>query len=129
MTFPFRRLVEEVKDRFNLELQNEDVFLATTFFEFGQTVVLKSRGGAASKEVVYDAVVMHVNNMDVKFPTQLFIDGEFVNAEGGRTIDSINPADESVICGVSLGGRGARRLGGLARRKPACTPACLPCGC
>ncbi|KAK3932617.1 Cytosolic 10-formyltetrahydrofolate dehydrogenase [Frankliniella fusca] len=94
------RLVEEVRERFNLEMQNEDVFLATTFVEFSEAVVLKSRGGSASKEVEYDAVVMHVNNMDIKFPKQLFIDGQFVNAEGGRTIDSINPADESVICKV-----------------------------
>ncbi|XP_026282874.1 cytosolic 10-formyltetrahydrofolate dehydrogenase [Frankliniella occidentalis] len=94
------RLIEEVKDRFNFEMQNEDVFLATTFVEFGEAVVLKSRGGSASKEVEYDPVVMHVNNMDIKFPKQLFIDGKFIDAEGGRTIDSINPADESVICKV-----------------------------
>lgn len=94
------RLVEEVKDRFSLELQNEDVFMATTFFEFCQSVVLKSRGGSASLDVQYDAVVMNVNNMDIKFPRQLFIDGQFVDAEGGRTIDSVNPADETVICKV-----------------------------
>lgn len=85
----------------NLEMQNEDVFLATTFFEFSQAVVLKSRGGSASREVVYDAVVMNVNSMEIKFPKQLFIDGQFVNAEGGHTIDTINPADESLICKVS----------------------------
>ena len=96
-----RRLVEEVKERLNLEMQNEDVFLATTFFEFSQAVVLKSRGGSAGREVAYDAVVLNVNNMEVKFPKQLFIDGQFVNAEGGRTIATINPADESVICEVS----------------------------
>ncbi|XP_034251453.1 cytosolic 10-formyltetrahydrofolate dehydrogenase [Thrips palmi] len=94
------RLVEEVKDRFNLELQNEDVFMATTFFEFCQTVVLKARGGAASQDVQYDAVVMTANNMELKFPRQLFIDGQFVDAEGGRTIDTVNPADETVICKV-----------------------------
>ncbi|KAJ1530815.1 hypothetical protein ONE63_005662 [Megalurothrips usitatus] len=94
------RLVEEVKERFNLELQNEDVFLATTFFEFSQAVVLKSRGSNASQDVAYDAVVMNVNNMDIKFPKQLFINGQFVDAEGGRTIDTVNPADETVICKV-----------------------------
>lgn len=94
------RLVEEVKDRFNVELQNEDVFMATTFGEFCQAVVLKSRGGAASLDVQYDAVVLNANNMEIRFPRQLFIDGQFVDAEGGRTIDSVNPADETVICKV-----------------------------
>lgn len=34
-----------------------------------------------------------VNNMSVKMPHQLFINGGFVDAEGGKTYKSINPTD------------------------------------
>ena len=96
------RLVEEIKDRFSIEIQNEDVFMATTFEEFIQAIVFVSRGGAAAADVEYDAVKMRANNMDIQFPRQLFINGKFVNAEGGRTIASINPADNTVICEVRI---------------------------
>lgn len=35
----------------------------------------------------------NINNMTVKMPHQLFIDGEFVDAEGGKTYKTINPTD------------------------------------
>lgn len=94
------RLVEEIKDLVNLELQNEDIYMNTTFVEFYNTAVEKSRGGSETKEIVYDGVEMEVNKMKIKFPTQLFINGEFVNSEFGKTITSVNPSDESVICKV-----------------------------
>lgn len=31
--------------------------------------------------------------MSVKMPHQLFVDGEFVDAEGGKTYKTINPTD------------------------------------
>ncbi|XP_063228695.1 cytosolic 10-formyltetrahydrofolate dehydrogenase [Bacillus rossius redtenbacheri] len=93
------RLMEEIKEKLKVELQNEDLFMATVFREFADVVVLQSRGGTAA-EVTYDAISLHVNNMDVKFPHQLFINGQFVNAESGKKLVSINPADESVICEV-----------------------------
>ena len=34
--------------------------------------------------------------------TQLFINNEWVNAVGGKTFESINPATEDVICSVSF---------------------------
>lgn len=37
-----------------------------------------------------------INNMTVKMPHQLFINGEFVDAEGGQTYKTINPTDGSV---------------------------------
>ena len=44
---------------------------------------------------------MHVNKMDISFPTQLFLDGLFVDAEAGtKPLTTINPHDESVICQV-----------------------------
>ena len=39
---------------------------------------------------------MDVNKMTIKMPYQLFINGEFVDSESGRTFDTINPTDETV---------------------------------
>ncbi|XP_054016392.1 cytosolic 10-formyltetrahydrofolate dehydrogenase [Hylaeus anthracinus] len=93
------RLVEEVKDNLGVTLQNIDVFMAPVFLEFATTVVLAARGVSASKDIKYDAVELQANNMNLKFPKQLFINGEFVNGHG-KPIDTINPHDESVICSV-----------------------------
>lgn len=93
------RLVEEVKDNLGVTLQNTDVFMAPVFIEFANTVILAARGISATKEIKYDAVEIQANNMILKFPKQLFINGEFVN--GSLTpIDTVNPHDESVICSV-----------------------------
>ncbi|CAH2051802.1 unnamed protein product, partial [Iphiclides podalirius] len=94
------RLVEEVKDLAGIELLNEDVYMNTTFEEFCLAAVSRARGGAESEEVTYEGVEMEVNKMRIRFPTQLFIDGRFVDAESGKTLPSVNPADESVICKV-----------------------------
>lgn len=94
------RLVEEVKDIANIELQNQDVYMNTTFEEFYTIAILKHRGDSASKEIVYEGVELNVNKMKIKFPTQLFINGEFVNSDSGKTLTLINPTDESVICKV-----------------------------
>ncbi len=40
-----------------------------------------------------------------KFPTQLFINGEFTDAADKRTYDSINPATEDVIAPVAMAGK------------------------
>lgn len=40
--------------------------------------------------------------MNIRFPKQLFINGEFVNATSGKTLKVINPADETLICEVSV---------------------------
>lgn len=93
------RLVEEVKDNFGVSLQNIDVFMAPVFIEFSTTVVLATRGNLTSKEIAYDSVEVQANNMTLRFPRQLFIDGQFVNGHG-KPLDTINPHDESVICTV-----------------------------
>lgn len=100
INWPFFRLVEEVKEVFNTELENEDVFLAPTFSEFCMHVVLKSRGGSSQIEIEYRPVEMEVNKMRIRFPCQLFINGEFVDAENGKTTTTVNPATEEVICQV-----------------------------
>uniref|UniRef100_A0A8C2EJI2 10-formyltetrahydrofolate dehydrogenase n=1 Tax=Cyprinus carpio TaxID=7962 RepID=A0A8C2EJI2_CYPCA len=43
-----------------------------------------------------------LNNMTIQIPHQLFINGEFVDAEGGKTYKTINPTDGQAICDVSL---------------------------
>ncbi|CAB1345764.1 unnamed protein product [Coregonus sp. 'balchen'] len=79
------RLVEEIKQKCaGLQLQNEDVYMATTFQDFIQMFAMKD-----------------VNNMTVKMPWQCFINGKFEDAENGKTADTINPADGSVICKVA----------------------------
>lgn len=40
-----------------------------------------------------------------KFPTQLFLNNEFVDASDKRTFDSINPATEAVIAPIACAGR------------------------
>uniref|UniRef100_A0AAQ4RXD3 Aldehyde dehydrogenase 1 family member L1 n=1 Tax=Gasterosteus aculeatus aculeatus TaxID=481459 RepID=A0AAQ4RXD3_GASAC len=47
-------------------------------------------------------VEQNTNNMTIKMPHQLFINGEFVDAEGRKTYKTINPTDGTAICDVSL---------------------------
>lgn len=89
-----------MKEFFKTELENEDVFLNPTFSEFCLAVVLHSRGANAENIVNYRAIEIDANGKKLKFPCQLFIDGQFIDAENGKTIASINPHDESVICEV-----------------------------
>ncbi|MBN3296525.1 AL1L1 dehydrogenase, partial [Amia calva] len=97
------RLVEEVKLRASgLQVQNEDVYMASTFQEFIQMLVRKLRGEDGEEELVVDYAEMNVNNMTIKMPHQLFINGQFVDAEGGKTYQTINPTDGTGICNVSL---------------------------
>ncbi|XP_024943237.1 cytosolic 10-formyltetrahydrofolate dehydrogenase isoform X2 [Cephus cinctus] len=96
------RLVEEVKDNIGVEFQNTDVFMAPVFLQFVTAVALAGRGASASKNVKYDAVELRCNNMDLKFPRQLFINGQFINGEA-KPAPTINPHDESVICTVESG--------------------------
>lgn len=93
------RLVEEIKDSLGVILQNIDVFMAPIFVQFVGTVILAARGNAAAKDIKYDAVEIRANNINLKFPRQLFINGKFVNGHD-KPIDTINPHDESIICSV-----------------------------
>merc|ERR1719394_2045013 len=78
------RLIEEVKEEANVTLTNEEVFMATQFKDFAKTLVIFSRGGGGKKIQVYDTIRLHVNKMDISFPSQLYIDGEFVDGEWGK---------------------------------------------
>ena len=55
--------------------------------------------------LVYDTVKLNVNKMDVSFPTQLYIDGTFVNGTSGRKLKSLDPKNESLICEVECASR------------------------
>uniref|UniRef100_A0A672RE78 formyltetrahydrofolate dehydrogenase n=1 Tax=Sinocyclocheilus grahami TaxID=75366 RepID=A0A672RE78_SINGR len=96
------RLVEEVKQKCGgVQLQNEDVYMATTFQSFIQMFVRRLRGEDQEEELVIDYVTRDVNNMTVKMPYQCFINGKFEDAEDGKTYNTVNPTDGSVICKVS----------------------------
>uniref|UniRef100_A0A480RJA2 formyltetrahydrofolate dehydrogenase n=1 Tax=Sus scrofa TaxID=9823 RepID=A0A480RJA2_PIG len=96
------RLVEEIRQKCGgLQLQNEDVYMATKFEDFIQKVVRKLRGDDQEEELVVDYVSKEVNEMTVKMPYQCFINGQFTDADDGKTYDTINPTDGSIICKVS----------------------------
>uniref|UniRef100_A0A2I4CPS7 10-formyltetrahydrofolate dehydrogenase n=1 Tax=Austrofundulus limnaeus TaxID=52670 RepID=A0A2I4CPS7_AUSLI len=96
------RLVEEIKQKCaGVQLQNEDVYMATTFQDFIQMFVRKLRGEDEEEELLIDYVTKEVNNMTVKMPYQCFINGKFEDADNGKNYDTINPTDGSVICKVS----------------------------
>ncbi|XP_012875027.1 PREDICTED: mitochondrial 10-formyltetrahydrofolate dehydrogenase [Dipodomys ordii] len=96
------RLVEEIRQRCGgLQLQNEDVYMATKFGDFIQKVVRKLRGEDQEAELVVDYVSKEVNEMTIKMPYQCFINGQFMDADDGKTYDTINPTDGSTICKVS----------------------------
>lgn len=42
-----------------------------------------------------------MNKLTLQMPYQLFIGGEFVDAEGSKTYNTINPTDGSVSSGCS----------------------------
>ncbi|XP_078531172.1 mitochondrial 10-formyltetrahydrofolate dehydrogenase [Lissotriton helveticus] len=95
------RLVEEIKQQCDgLELQNEDVYMATKFEDFIQMVVRKLRG-EDKEDFVVDYASRNINSMTVNMPHQCFINGQFMDAEDGKTYETINPTDGSVICKVS----------------------------
>ncbi|XP_023274510.1 mitochondrial 10-formyltetrahydrofolate dehydrogenase [Seriola lalandi dorsalis] len=96
------RLVEEVKQKCaGVQLQNEDVYMSPSFQDFIQMFVRKLRGEDQEEELVIDYATKEVNNMTLKMPYQCFINGKFEDAESGKSYDTINPTDGSVICKVS----------------------------
>uniref|UniRef100_A0A7M4FKP7 10-formyltetrahydrofolate dehydrogenase n=1 Tax=Crocodylus porosus TaxID=8502 RepID=A0A7M4FKP7_CROPO len=96
------RMIEEIKQKYSgLQLHNEDVYMATKFADFIQMLVRRLRGEDKEEELIVDYVSKTVNNMTVKMPYQCFINGQFMDAEDGKTYDTINPTDGSIIAKVS----------------------------
>ncbi|XP_040565734.1 cytosolic 10-formyltetrahydrofolate dehydrogenase isoform X1 [Lepeophtheirus salmonis] len=93
------RLIEEIKDTMGVSMTNEDVFMATTFKDFKKTLAISKRGGGQTKPLVFTPHQININKMEVSFPTQLFINGEFVDSIDNTELSpTYNPHDGSVIC-------------------------------
>ncbi|CAK8681490.1 unnamed protein product [Clavelina lepadiformis] len=95
------RLVEEAKQAVGVALQNEDVYMNTTFEQFMQKMIRVFRGLEVEEELEVDYAEQTALGMTLKMPHQLFINNDFVDASNGDEYNTINPADESVICRVS----------------------------
>ncbi|KAG9280215.1 mitochondrial 10-formyltetrahydrofolate dehydrogenase [Astyanax mexicanus] len=97
------RLVEEIKQKCgSVQLENEDVYMATSFQEFIQMFVRRLRGEDQEEELVINYATKDINGMTLKMPYQCFINGVFEDAENGKTYETVNPTDGSVICKVSF---------------------------
>lgn len=94
------RLVEEVKDAFEIHLENSVLFMAPVFDEFLTAVVLAKRSGAsdATATVEYNGITINENKRQIRVPTQLFINGNFTDGTHRKKIDIVNPTTEEVIC-------------------------------
>lgn len=94
------RLVEEVKDAFEIHLENSVVFMSPVFDEFLTAVVLAKRMGASDTiaNIEYDGITINENKRNIRVPTQLFINGQFTDGKHVKKIDIVNPTSEEVIC-------------------------------
>lgn len=102
------RLVEEVKDTLEVPIENEHLFMAPVFLEFFHELIKASRGHGVTDGVTvyYDGFILNENKRQISIATQLFINGKFVDAENGQTLDIVNPSTEEVLCKVSAGTAG-----------------------
>uniref|UniRef100_A0A182WHJ5 formyltetrahydrofolate dehydrogenase n=1 Tax=Anopheles minimus TaxID=112268 RepID=A0A182WHJ5_9DIPT len=99
------RLVEEVKDTLEVPISNETLFMAPMYGEFLQEVIIRLRTGGSDPSATigcdYKHVVLKANRRQISVPTQMFINGRFIDAEGTKTIAIVNPTNEQVICEVA----------------------------
>lgn len=98
------RLIEEVKDTCSVHLENEAIFMAPVFSEFITEVITALRSGDATtvSGVPFDGCLIQANKKEIHVPTQLFINGEFVDADWPRKLDIVNPSNEDVICQIPV---------------------------
>lgn len=96
------RLVAEVSEVCEIELDNEDVYMNTTFEDFSKVVILRSRGeGLGSSNLIFDPIRIKISEkVTVSFPNELFINNQFVKSSKKKRLDIVNPNDESIICQV-----------------------------
>jgi len=95
------RLAEEIKQTIKVVIKTDDIYMNTTFGGLMQHIIKVHRGLIKEEELEVDYSEKEVLGMPLKMPTQLFINNKFVDSFDGNTYDTINPADESVICKVS----------------------------
>lgn len=98
------RLIEEVKDAFEIHLENSAIFMAPVFSEFLAEVVVASRSGSVGSEidVPFVGFTLNANKRQIRVPTQLFINGHFTNGDSTKKLDIVNPTTEEVICQVPV---------------------------
>lgn len=58
--------------------------------------------------------------MHITVPTQLFMNGKFMNSESGRQMDTINPGNEEIICQVKRIKKTSKNYLGSKRVKKRC---------
>lgn len=94
------RLIEEVKDAFEIHLENSAVFISPQFDEFLTQVILAKRSGSVdgTAKVDYIGITLNENKRQIRVPTQMFINGSFTDGKHVKKIDIINPTTEEVIC-------------------------------
>lgn len=93
-------LIEEVKDKFEIHLENSTIFMSPIFSEFLTEVIRAKRFNSTNNysRVDYKGITINENKMHIRIPTQLFINGNFTDGEHVKKIDIINPTTEEVIC-------------------------------
>uniref|UniRef100_A0A1B0C1Z4 10-formyltetrahydrofolate dehydrogenase n=1 Tax=Glossina palpalis gambiensis TaxID=67801 RepID=A0A1B0C1Z4_9MUSC len=101
------RLVEECKDALDMTLDSGQVFMAPVFEEFFCEIIrsLRQESSAVQGRIHYDGFVLQANKREISVPTQLFINGEFMDAEQRKTLDIINPSNEELLCKVACASR------------------------
>uniref|UniRef100_A0A1I8A8N5 formyltetrahydrofolate dehydrogenase n=1 Tax=Steinernema glaseri TaxID=37863 RepID=A0A1I8A8N5_9BILA len=93
------RLIEEIKFETGVELENAQIYMATSFDDQKRLIVKKLRGGDQI-ELQYEKVELDINRMKISFPRQMFINGEFCDSESGRFYETIDPNTEKPICSI-----------------------------
>lgn len=97
------RLIEEVKDTFEIHLENAALFMSPVFDEFFTKVVLAKRGASDTPaSVQYNGITIDANKRKIRVPTQFFIDGSFTDGEHVKKINIINPTNEESICEIPV---------------------------
>lgn len=98
------RLIEEVKDSFEIHLETSAIYMSPIFSEFLTDVVLATRSDSSggSVEVNYNGITINENKKRIRVPTQLFINGAFTDGEHVKKIDIVNPTTETAICQMPI---------------------------
>lgn len=105
------RLAEELKELLGCNVENDDIYMEPEFSELFQRLARRMRESVNATtsgegaQIKYDGVEMEVRGKKVRFPTQPYINGEFVDvrAKSGKPreySDIVNPANEQIICRV-----------------------------
>eukprot|EP01087_Luapelamoeba_hula_P024361 TRINITY_DN9245_c0_g1_i1.p1 TRINITY_DN9245_c0_g1~~TRINITY_DN9245_c0_g1_i1.p1 ORF type:complete len:908 (-),score=182.35 TRINITY_DN9245_c0_g1_i1:244-2967(-) len=97
------RLIDSVVKISGVILEAEEVYMNTSFSDFLRLVIKKQRTGGANKEVEFKACILNVNGLEIKVPTQMLINGKFVDAQSGKTDGTVNPTTEEEICQLAEG--------------------------